>query len=106
MAKPTRKPNYGTWSLDELRRAERTAGAFLRQNSTDISEAFRAKLRYLEILVTRLERKPLGLDERLEHFAQISELAQMIKDESDGFFELGSQPVVARVLSGTKRGIR
>jgi hypothetical protein len=103
MAQPNRKLNYGNWSSEELRRAESTAGKFLQDHGSQISETFRAKMKCLEILVDRLNVQKTTLDERLDCFAQIAEISQMLKDQAEGFFELGSQPVVARVLANVRR---
>ena len=99
MADRERRYNYSKWSKDELKRAESTATQFLEQNGPQITETFRAKMRCLEILVNRLNTKKLTLDQRLDCFARISEISSMMKDEAEGFFELASQPIVARILS-------
>jgi len=103
MAAPNRRPNYGTWSSEELRRAESTASKFLQDHAPQISETFRVKMRCLETLLKRLNSKGVTLDQRLDCFARIAEISQMLKDEAEGFFELGSQPVVARVLAHMRR---
>jgi len=97
--RPIRRNNYGKWTKEELRRAEGVAEKFLKENVSEITETFRIKLRCLEILVNKLNTKNLTLDERLDCFAQIAEIANMIEHESEGFFELASQPIVARILA-------
>jgi hypothetical protein len=92
------RPN-GRWSHEELRAAQTTACQFLEDNSTEIADTLRAKLRFLEILIERLESKTTGFEDRLEFFARVSEIARLIEDDADGFFELASQPVVARILA-------
>jgi hypothetical protein len=92
------RPN-GRWSHEELRAAQTTAWQFLEDNSTEIADTLRAKLRFLEILIERLESKTTGFEDRLEFFARVSEIARLIEDDADGFFELASQPVVARILA-------
>lgn len=94
-----RRYNYSKWTKDELRRAEVTATQFLEQNGSQITETFRSKMRCLDLLVNRLNTKKLTLDQRLDCFARISEISSMMKDEAEGFFELASQPIVARILS-------
>jgi hypothetical protein len=91
-------PN-GRWSHEELRAAQATACQFLEDNSTEIAETLRAKVKFLEILIERLERRTTQFEDRLESFARVSEIAQLIEDDADGFFELASQPVVARILA-------
>lgn len=100
------KNNYGSWSKEELRKAESTATRFLQDNAGQISETLRAKVRYLELLVGRLSAKDATLDQRLDHFARLAEIAQLLKEDAEGFFELASQPLVARILQGvnTPRG--
>ena len=93
------KNNYGKWSKDELRKAEATARKFLEDNGDQISETLRTKVRYLEVLVNRLASRKTSLDERLDCFARIAEISQLLKDDAEGFFELASQPVVAQILN-------
>lgn len=100
---PDSKENYGRWSKEELRKAEATATNFLEQNASQISETLRAKARFLEGLIQTLGNKQTTLHERLDCFARISEISELLKDDADGFFELASQPVVARILFNTKR---
>jgi hypothetical protein len=95
--------NHARWSQEELRRAERSAGRFLEDNAGRISETLLAKIRCIEALVNRLSRKKATLDERLDCFARIGEISQLVKEDADGFFELASQPVVARILLNNKK---
>lgn len=95
---PDEQPHFGKWSKEELRNAESTASRFLSDNSEPIAEAMRAKARFLEALIQRISNPNAGLEERLEYFARISEIAQLIEADANGFFELASQPVVARIL--------
>jgi hypothetical protein len=100
---PIRRNNYAKWTRDELRIAESTAAKFLEDNQKDIAQSLRTKIRCLELLAGKLNSPDLALDERLDCFAQISEIAEMTKSEADGFFELASQPVVAGILANLKR---
>jgi hypothetical protein len=100
--KSDRRSNYGKWSNEELRKAEATAKQFLEENGSQISETLRAKLKYLDMLVSRLATRKSSLDDRLECFARIAEIAQLLKDDAEGFFELASQPVVAQILNTLK----
>ena len=90
--------HYGKWSKDELRKAEATASQFLEENSAQIADTMRAKAKFLETLIQRISMKRTTFDDRLEYFARVSEIARLIQDDADGFFELASQPIVARLL--------
>jgi hypothetical protein len=94
--------HYGRWTNEELRKAQATARQFLEYNGTQISQTLRAKVRCLDILVNQLANRKVSLDERLDCFARISEVAQLLKDDAEGFFELASQPVVAQILNTVK----
>ena len=94
--------NYGKWSNEELRKAEATAKQFLEDNGLQISDTLRTKVKYLDMLVHRLGGRKGSLDERLDCFARIAEIAQLLKDDAEGFFELASQPVVAQILNTVK----
>jgi hypothetical protein len=96
---PDRRSNYGRWSKEELRKAEATAKQFLEDNGSQISDTLRTKVQYLDLLVDRLASRKGSLDERLDCFARIAEIAQLLKDDAEGFFELASQPVVAQILN-------
>jgi hypothetical protein len=89
---------YGKWTREELRNAEATARQFLEDNSTQIADTMRAKAKYLETLIQRVALPKTSFEDRLEYFARISEIAALIQDDANGFFELASQPVVARIL--------
>jgi hypothetical protein len=89
---------YGRWSKEELCRAEATASEFLEENRVRIAETLRTKVRFLEKLFERLSEKNASYEDRLESFARIGEIARLIQDDADGFFELASQPVIARLL--------
>ena len=96
--KPDDKRPYGKWSREELQSAEATAREFLEENSAQIADTMRAKVKFLETLIHRLSLKKTSLEDRLEYFARVSEIARLIESDADGFFELASQPIVARIL--------
>jgi hypothetical protein len=100
---PEDNPHYGKWSREELRHAEDTASQFLEENCAQIAETMRAKIRFMEDLVHRISLKRTNFDDRLEYFARISEIAALVQTDADGFFELASQPVVARILGTVPR---
>lgn len=93
---------YGKWTKEELIGAESTARQFLQDNSGQIAETMRAKVKYLETLIQRVSHSKTSFDDRLEYFARISEIAVLIQQDADGFFELASQPVVARILKSVR----
>jgi hypothetical protein len=95
---PDHRRHYSKWTKAELREAEATASQFLEENSSEIANTMRAKAKFLEILFQRISSKDTGFDERLEYFARVSEIAHLIQDDADGFFELASQPTVARIV--------
>jgi hypothetical protein len=97
-----RRSNYGKWSKEELRKAEATAKQFLEDNGSQISNTLRTKVKYLDALVNRLGTRNDSLDDRLDCFARIAEIADLLKDDAEGFFELASQPVVAQILNTVK----
>ena len=99
---PDRKSNYGKWSKEELRKAEATAKQFLEDNGSQISSTLKTKVRYLDVLVNRLGTRNNSLDDRLDCFARIAEISDLLKDDAQGFFELASQPVVAQILNTVK----
>jgi hypothetical protein len=96
---PDNNRPYGRWNRDELRNAEASARRFLEENRAQIAETMRAKTGYMQILLDRVASDDIGLQERLELFARISEIARLVQEDADGFFELASQPVVARILN-------
>jgi hypothetical protein len=53
-------------------------------------------------LIQRVAHPKTSFDDRLEYFARISEIATLIQEDADGFFELASQPVVARILKSVR----
>jgi hypothetical protein len=96
--KPDDNHPYGKWSPEELHNAQKTACQFLEENCAQIAETLRAKVKFLETLIHRLSLKRTSFEDRLEYFARVSEIAKLIEDDADGFFELASQPMVARIL--------
>jgi hypothetical protein len=94
---------YGKWTKEELLGAEATARQFLEENSAPIAETLRAKAKFLETLIQRVSQPGASFEDRLEYFARISEVAQLVQQDADGFFELASQPVVARILGSVKK---
>ncbi len=91
--------DYSRWTGPELQRAETTASQFLAEKQQDISRAFSSQCAALETLVGMLRKADLTLEEKLDCFARIAEVSEGIQDCARGFFELGSQPLVARVLA-------
>jgi hypothetical protein len=91
--------DYSQWTGAELRRAETTASQFLAEKQQDISRAFSSQCAALETLVAMLRNADLTLEEKRDCFARIAEVSEGIQDCAKGFFELGSQPLVARVLA-------
>jgi hypothetical protein len=90
--------DYSHWEDWELRKAEVTASQFLEDHAPQIVENLRAKLRFLDFLIKRLERDDASLDHRLDCFARIAEVSRFMKEDAEGFFELASHPMVARLL--------
>jgi hypothetical protein len=101
---PEESNNFARWSNEELQKAETTATRFLEENGGQIAETLKAKVRFIEILIDRLRSKKTPLDQRLDCFARISEISDLLKEDADGFFELASQPIVARILADVKTG--
>jgi hypothetical protein len=99
---PDQKRPYGKWTREELLGAESTAREFLQENGGAIADTMRAKAKYLETLIQRVAHPKTTFDDRLEYFARISEIAALIQQDADGFFQLASQPVVARILKSVK----
>ena len=91
--------NYSEWSGAELARAEATASRFLDEKHKDIARVLETQCAVLEHFVSALRGQGLTLEQRLDYFARISEISQGIRDCAEGFFELGSQPLVARMLA-------
>ena len=100
---PDKPRHYGKWSREELRNAESTASRFLAENSNQIADTMRAKAKFLETLIQRISNPKTSFEDRLEYFARVSEIAALIQNDADGFFELASQPMVARILASVPR---
>jgi hypothetical protein len=100
---PDNQRPYGKWTKEELIAAETTARQFLEENGAQIAETMRVKAKFLETLIQQVAMPHTGFQERLEYFARISEIAQLVQQDADGFFELASQPVVARILGSVKK---
>jgi hypothetical protein len=100
---PEHRRPYGKWTREELLGAESTAKQFLQDNSGAIADTMRAKAKYLETLIQRVSHPKTSFDDRLEYFARISEIAELIRQDADGFFQLASQPVVARILKSVRQ---
>jgi hypothetical protein len=83
----------------ELEAAESTATRFLDEHREQIADTLRAKSKFIETLVQRIAHRKTSYQERLECFARISEIARLIEEDADGFFQLASRPVVARILA-------
>jgi hypothetical protein len=90
--------DYSHWTDQELRQAEMAAAQFLDENGAQIVENLRAKLRILNFLINRLDERRTSFDRRLDCFARIAEVSQFMKEDAEGFFELASHPIVARLL--------
>jgi len=91
--------DFSRWTGLELQRAETTATQFLAEKQQDISRAFTSQCAVLDMLVGMLRKDDMTLEEKLDCFARIAEVSEGIQDCARGFFELGSQPLVARVLA-------
>lgn len=94
--------DYSTWSGAELAQAESAAQQFLSEHHTAIWESFARQGTVLARLFAMLKAADLTLEQRLDCFARIAEVSQGLQDSANGFFELGSQPVVARTLAEAK----
>lgn len=96
---PEEKNQFARWSNEELQKAEATASRFLEDNGAPIADTLQAKVRFIEILIERISSKQTTLDQRLDCFARISEICDLLKEDVDGFFQLASRPMVARILT-------
>lgn len=94
--------DYARWSGEELQRAESVADRFLAENGKLIFEGFHHKVESLAGLVKMLRNRHLTLDQRLDCFARIAEISQLLKQDAEGFFGLASEPVVARLLANIR----
>jgi hypothetical protein len=90
--------DYSRWSDAELARANTTADQFLTQNQTEISRVLSRQRGVLDVLLALLQRRDLSLEERLDCFARIADVAECMRECANGFFELGAQPLVARTV--------
>jgi hypothetical protein len=88
--------DFFRWSDAELARAETTAGQFLAENQMTISQVFARQCAILQRLVAMLGQCEMSLE--LDCLARIGELADGMQKAANGFFDLGSQPLVARML--------
>jgi len=95
---PEDKRHYGRWSKEELHKAEAAARRFLEENSSQIAATMQGKTKILEYWIEQLSLKETTFQDRLEYFARASEVARLIQADADGFFDLASQPMVARIL--------
>jgi hypothetical protein len=93
--------DFSHWTDSELARAETTAGQFLAEHHNTISMVFARQCAILQRMVSMLAQGNLTLEQRLDCYARIGELADGMQRSANGFFELGSQPLVARVLAQT-----
>ena len=104
MSEDNRKSRpYERLNQEQLRRAEATASRFLQENSAQIAETMRAKVKFLDTLMQRLALKKTDFEDRLDYLARISEIAGLIQEDADGFFELAAEPVVAGILSTVQK---
>jgi hypothetical protein len=94
--------DYTQWTTDELKRAEATAARFLAEHNLEIYETFRTQWRVLGALIENLKAPNLLMDDRVNCFAQISEIARAMEENAEGFFDLSSQPAIARLLASAK----
>jgi hypothetical protein len=94
--------DYSRWSGAELVRAENAAGEFLSGNHVAICRCFEQQGAVLDRLFAILKQTDLTLQQRLVCFARIAEVSEGMQVCAKGFFDLGSQPVVARVLAEVK----
>lgn len=101
---PENQRPYEQWSSEELHQAEATASHFLEENSALIAQTMRTKAIVLEHLLEQLSRKDTPFQDRLEYLARASEVARLIQADADGFFDLASQPMVARILGTVPKG--
>jgi exonuclease VII small subunit len=90
---------YAKWSEQQLKRAESRAERFLLDNDGPIWDNFRAKVDALDDLLMGLRHPRLTLDQRLDCFARIAEISRALEQDAQGFFNLASEPVVARLLA-------
>ena len=79
--------------------AHSTASRFLEEHRDQIAATLRAKAGFIECLIERISRPETTLEDRLECFARIGEIARLVEHDADGFFDLASRPVVARILA-------
>jgi hypothetical protein len=90
--------DYSQWSDAELARAEHTAQKFLNENQRHIARLLLRQRSLIDQLMIMLQRSGISLEERLDCFARIAETAETMRETANAFFELGAQPVVARVV--------
>ena len=102
---PEDQGHYGRWSKEELRQAEATACRFLEENSGQIAETMQAKAKFLQGLIARLSLKETGFRTGWNISPALRRSPSLIQDDADGFFDLASQPIVARIL-GSVRNLR
>jgi hypothetical protein len=85
-------------TIPELYAAEVKAKAFLQEHSEEVAETMRTKAKVLTSAIECLALPDLPFDERMDMFAKVSELAEMIQSDAHGFFDLAVGPSVARIV--------
>ena len=91
--------DFSRWTAAELARAESTVEEYLNDNGKAITQLLDRQFAVLGRLVASLKRGNLTLEQRLDYFARIADVAEGLQVSAKGFFELGSEPVVARMLA-------
>lgn len=91
-------PNFGKWSSDELKKAEKAAVCFLNQNSLGIAETFEKRLALMKQVAERLKSPNLTFDERMVCLSLMEELSKGLSESARGFFEIGCVPSVASLM--------
>ena len=91
-------PDFGKWSAQELKKAEKAAIEFLNQNSSGIAETFEKRLALMKQVAERLKSPALSFDDRMLCLSLIEELSGGLSESARGFFEIGCVPSVANLM--------
>ncbi len=93
-------PDFGSWTPQELERAENAAIQFLNENIDGIADGFDKRASLIRRVIGMMRSGDATFEERMMYLSLLQEIANSVSESARDFFEIGCVPRVAHMMKG------
>jgi hypothetical protein len=91
-------PDFGSWSPQDLLKAENAAIEFLNENIEGIADTFDKRLALMRRVTGMMRDSEATFEDRMLYLSLLEEIAVSVRESAHEFFEIGCIPRVASIV--------